>query len=1039
MIDLHGAEAADPRGRLALWRRRIAHAAILRRFPHWWVFACAAIAVLSVIGANSLILWEFRKTALDDAQAQITKLDRVYAEAADRGLQSVDLVLASVVNDLAAKARAGAEPFARGVAGADTHALLKAKLGTLPQLDALNVIGANGDLLNFSRSYPPPPNKLADRDYFIALRDRPEPGWFISAPARNRGTGTWSIFFSRRLNAEDGSFAGVVVATIHLKYFEDFYRETELGPGGAVALWRDDGMLLARYPVVEGPIQPNPQRVRNFQELSRTKQALLTRIAYGVDPVPMLAAARPLRNYPLIMTVALTEEAVFAPWRIQLLVVGGAAAIGIVTIILIALLIRRHLIAREQVAAARTEIEVESTARAELERAVARADAAIEEHERAAGALRASEQRFRDVAEVAADVIWESGPDHRFTLFTGGSANEIAHRLGIDITNVLGKTRWELAGADTEHDAVWRDHKAELDAHRPFRQFRYSVTTDTGTRAHYLVSGKPCFDNAGQFIGYRGTGTNESPIVEAHARAERAEALLRDAVESISEGFVIYDSDDRLVMCNEAFHKLYPAQVDVLLPGTPFERVLRYGLARKLFVTATGREEEWLAERMRDHLNPSGPIETHHSTGRWLLISERKMRGGGVAGLRVDITALKEVQAALSASEERLNRAQRLAKMGSHTRDLRTNRVEWSDETYRIFGVTRENFTPTPEETIKLVHPDDRVLLAKSRSLIAKGVCPSPYEYRIVRPDGTIRHLHYENELVRDEAGEPVMVAGTIRDITDLRASEARQKELERQLQHSQRLKALGTLAGGIAHDLNNTLVPILSLSKLIAERTPAGSMDREDLETIVFASERARDLLQQILAFSRKRTIVRKDLDLAAVTHQTLQMMRVTVPAAAQILEQVEEVPPILGDGGQLQQVVVNLVTNGIQALGKKPGTVTVSVAPATRAEWSQDDARAGPAVTLAVADTGSGMDAATLERIFEPFYTTKSVGEGTGLGLSVVHGIITDHGGRIDVDSRLGKGTVFRVVLPVRGGDPGPSEPATSRERGHTADAPA
>jgi signal transduction histidine kinase len=269
--------------------------------------------------------------------------------------------------------------------------------------------------------------------------------------------------------------------------------------------------------------------------------------------------------------------------------------------------------------------------------------------------------------------------------------------------------------------------------------------------------------------------------------------------------------------------------------------------------------------------------------------------------------------------------------------------------------------------------------------------------------------------LVRDDNGNAILVAGTIHDITDLRASQERQKELERQLRHSQKLKALGTLAGGIAHDLNNTLVPILALSKHVAERMPTGSVDREDLETIVFGSERARDLVRQVLLLSRKQVLAKEDVDLASTVRKSLQMIRVTVPETCCIVENIGEVPQLHGDAGQLQQVVVNLVTNAVQAVGDQPGTVTVTVAPATVDDWAPANAPRAGAVALSVADTGCGMDAATLDRIFEPFYTTKRVGQGTGLGLSVVHGIVSDHGGRIEVDSELHKGTLFRIVLPT------------------------
>jgi signal transduction histidine kinase len=176
----------------------------------------------------------------------------------------------------------------------------------------------------------------------------------------------------------------------------------------------------------------------------------------------------------------------------------------------------------------------------------------------------------------------------------------------------------------------------------------------------------------------------------------------------------------------------------------------------------------------------------------------------------------------------------------------------------------------------------------------------------------------------------------------------------------------------------------------------------------VVTGAERSRDLVNQILAFSRKEEEEKRrqePVDLGAVLHEAMQLMRATLPASIRLEEQIASVPPIIGDAGQLQQVVVNIVTNAAQAIGRAQGRIAACLA----------EEAAGAQLRLSIADTGCGMDEATLARIFEPFFTTKRVGEGTGLGLSVAHGIIKDHGGRIDVASQPGKGTRFDIVLPV------------------------
>jgi PAS domain S-box-containing protein len=454
-----------------------------------------------------------------------------------------------------------------------------------------------------------------------------------------------------------------------------------------------------------------------------------------------------------------------------------------------------------------------------------------------------------------------------------------------------------------------------------------------------------------------------------------------------------------------------------LVPGTRFEDVLRANVARGRYPDAKGREEEWIALRLRRRKGFEARLEQRLSDGRWMLIRDRRMRNGGITGLRIDITELKTAQAALQKSEERLNRAQRLAAIGSDLRDLRTGEREWSDETYRIFGVTRENFVATQENVFSLIHPDDRWKILDAREKTATGICPSANEYRIIRPDGSVRHLYREWALSRDDAGTPIQLFGTIHDVTELRAAQERQEQLERQLLHSQKLEALGTLAGGVAHELNNTLVPILALSKLALDDLPRDNPTRGDVEIIIQASERARELVKQILTFARKRDLVKQPVDLAVVTRGALRMLRASLPATVEIVEQISDIPPVFGDPAGLHQVVVNLVTNAAQAIGAAIGTITVRIWAAGDSRVPERQGAVEPIICLSVADTGGGIPVATLDRIFEPFFTTKDVGEGTGLGLSVVHGIITSHGGEIVVRSEPGEATEFTISLPAYG----------------------
>jgi PAS domain S-box-containing protein len=292
-----------------------------------------------------------------------------------------------------------------------------------------------------------------------------------------------------------------------------------------------------------------------------------------------------------------------------------------------------------------------------------------------------------------------------------------------------------------------------------------------------------------------------------------------------------------------------------------------------------------------------------------------------------------------------------------------------------------------------------------------------------VTPGGEARDYSVSGEIVQFEDQELLLVVS--HDITEQR----RQEELR---WRSQKLEALGTLAGGIAHDLNNTLVPVLSLTKLTLKRLAEGSRERQNLSIVLEASERARDLVKQIVAFSRQDEHAEKTvLDPAAVLQTATDMLRASLPATISMELRVEPVPRLLGDAGQLQQVVINLVSNAAQAIGAAMGTVTIALGtPSERPRGVASDGQdLGEWIYLSVSDTGCGMDEATQRRIFEPFFTTKGVGLGTGLGLSVVHGIVGAHGGHIEVSSVSGKGSTFTLYFPaLRATDAAPATDATA-----------
>lgn len=973
--------------------RRIERAVIARRL----IGGVIVIAIISIAIAG-IALWKLRQNTIASALAEVDAFDLLLSEQTERTFENVDLVLEGIIDDLHGQGITPDQAFGRFRA-----TLLREKLAGVPQLDGISLVNAKGDVMSLTRVSPVPGINIADRDYFAAMRDHPDLSRMVSKPVLSRTTGAWTIYLARRISAPDGTFLGLVLGAMKLDYFKSFYHGLTPASARGINLWRTDGTLLMRYPFVEGAIGKVFDGLHDqFHRLATTGGSALFWTKGKFTVTTMVIAERKLQDFPLIVAVGVTKRSILASWYPQAIAMAAGIGVLLVSLAFAAWLFLRQLSAFALVTEARARASRATEARQESQRAVERAEHAVKD-------LRQSEARFRDIAEVSGDWIWESDRDHRMTSVLGDTLFT-AERDGVSSAGAIGKTRWELAGADAACDEHWRAHKADLEAHRPFRNFRFRVISPNGQELHFCVSGKPVFDETGRFLGYRGIASNETGLVDALRRAEHAETLLREAIDNISEGFAIYDRDDRLVMCNEAYKEIYRESAAFIVPGATFEEVLRGGVARGQYADAVGREEEWIAERMRDHRElRETPFEQALPDGRWALVSDRRLSDGGRAGLRIDITALKKIQQSLAESEEQLARAQRVANTGSIERDLGSTQVEWSDETFRILGVERGTTAPTLAALIERIHPDDRARMAEMLAQSPSMHAGRKLQYRIVRPNGEIRSLYAESDVIPGKDGRPGRIVAVIRDITDAAHAAKRQSELEAQLRHSEKLTALGTLAGGIAHDLNNMLVPIQGLTKLVMRELPVGSAARADLETVIQASLQARDLVRQILAFSRKQEILKRPVDLVSVTREALQMLRASIPSTVELVEAFQPVPPMLADAGQLHQVIINLVSNAAHAIGDRMGRVTVKVAPAPPRPGDS-----APGILLSVADTGCGMDPNSTQRIFEPFYTTKPVGEGTGLGLSVVHGIVTGHGGTIEVSSELGKGSEFVIRLP-------------------------
>jgi PAS domain S-box-containing protein len=350
----------------------------------------------------------------------------------------------------------------------------------------------------------------------------------------------------------------------------------------------------------------------------------------------------------------------------------------------------------------------------------------------------------------------------------------------------------------------------------------------------------------------------------------------------------------------------------------------------------------------------------------------------------------------------------------------------WNAMAARLFGFTAEE--AIGQNISIIIPPEKEEEVARNRQLRAQSREILDLETVRRTKDGRLVPVSLRVSAILDASGGQVGSSLIFRDITILKQAEAARVALEEQLRESQKMQAIGTLAGGIAHDFNNIIAAILGNAELARQdgaTGATGAIAQESLEEIRKAGRRARELVQQILAFSRRQPAERRPMMLSPIVEESTRLLRSTLPARISLeVRQEERLPAVLADPTQMQQVLLNLATNAMQAIGSVPGRIqilldSVMIDEAMVAEHPAlrvlRERSPGRALRLAVNDTGPGMDRMTQKRIFEPFFTTKPVGEGTGLGLSVVHGIVQSHQGVIVVRSQPGMGTGFTVYLPA------------------------
>ncbi len=505
--------------------------------------------------------------------------------------------------------------------------------------------------------------------------------------------------------------------------------------------------------------------------------------------------------------------------------------------------------------------------------------------------------------------------------------------------------------------------------------------------------------------------TYATRLDRSEERRQSAERVLHESAEfntqivaSAQEGIVVVDEHQRCVLWNPFMERLtgVPAQEVV---GKPLMQTTSFGVLTQL----EAMERALAGQHVEDDVERTTPS----GISAWLLVAHTPLKNadGGIRGAIVtihDITELKRAEQALRESQKRTSTTLAALGVGVWELDLTTRAVVWTENASPLLASSPDSIRAL-NDIIDRIHPDDRVLTlsAIERAIATRG--DFDVESRIVLPDGTVRWMRSKGRVVPDPTGGAERLIGVTSDVTGRHL-------LETQFLQAQKMEAVGQLAGGVAHDFNNLLTAILGYSAMVKEsiNDPVG---RKNVDEVIKAAGRATALTKQLLAFSRREAPEVVVLNANEVVVDLLDMLRRLIGEHVILTtELADRLHSIRTDRGQLEQVIVNLVVNARDAMpkGGRLDVETANVQIASDVTAHGGLIPPGDYVVLSVRDTGIGISDEVRAHLFQPFFTTKVRGKGTGLGLATVQGIVTAAHGYIAVDSELGQGATFRVYWP-------------------------
>ncbi|MDH5256912.1 MAG: PAS domain-containing protein [Gammaproteobacteria bacterium] len=552
----------------------------------------------------------------------------------------------------------------------------------------------------------------------------------------------------------------------------------------------------------------------------------------------------------------------------------------------------------------------------------------------------------------------------------------------------------------------------------------YRINQPDGTLRRIRSQSFPVFDDENRVHRIAGISEDVTERTDINISLETNEARLKAILKTASDGIHILDANGTLIDASDSFLQELGYDETCLgkLNVVDWDKEHSQQEIRDGLLNLLNSEEQLIVETKHQHRD---------GTDFWVELYVRTFEIGGqpyIYASSRNINDRKLIEEKLKAERQLLAESQKIAHIGSWSWNLKTNQLNWSEENYRIFGISPDAFSLDLDAFQNFIHPDDRSAMSDWITACLEDKNPPELEFRIIRSNNETRILSGRGVLIKDESGQPTDIVGTSQDITERKNSESNNKKLQLQLQQAQKMESIGHLTGGIAHDFNNILSIILGYAELTKSSTKllaasssvSGERTQSYLDEILSAGNRARELILQMLVFSRlssesgDQTVT---TILQPLVKEIMKLMRSSIPSTIDINYSLESselcaaIQPV-----QLHQILVNLIINARDAIIEY-GSINVDVTTQTCNKVCDacHESFCGDYIELKITDTGRGISADVLDLVFDPFFTTKEVGKGTGMGLSVVYGIVHNLGGHLSIQSEHGKGTSIQVLLPA------------------------